>query len=346
VAGQLELFDSPLQGNVKGERHIMEFPFFDLSKRARRKRLIFSDQERGVTIEIKAIEGSGIATIYDKDMILYVASLIAQDLAKGGKFRREYRFSAHDFFRVAGRDRSKRSYANLEQTIERLKGTLIKTNIETGGQGFDGWFNWFDSGTALHYERDSVTGEKRLKMIRVVLCEWLFRAILNDGKMLEYCDEYFDLKPIERRLYDLARIHCDDAPLWTIELGPLKDLVGSDSEISKFRAQVAAISKAGRLPDHEISLIDRQGGLLSSRALSLARVKVVFSRKNRELDADAEDTSQTVPVAASRLSEAVEAMDDREGAVRPDDPARSDTASCSEENTRAGAQSLARSALQ
>ena len=66
MAGQLELFDSPLQGNVKGERHIMEFPFFDLSKRARRKRLIFSDQERGVTIEIKAIEGSGIATIYDK----------------------------------------------------------------------------------------------------------------------------------------------------------------------------------------------------------------------------------------------------------------------------------------
>ena len=310
MAGQLELFDSPLQGKVRGERHIMEFPFFDLSKRARRKRLIFSDQERGVTIEIKAIEGAGIATIYDKDMILYVASLIVQDLAKGGKFRREYRFSAHDFFRVAGRDRSKRSYANLEQTIERLKGTLIKTNIETGGQGFDGWFNWFDSGTALHYERDPVTGEKRLKMIRVVLCEWLFRAILRDGKMLEYCDEYFDLKPIERRLYDLARIHCDAAPIWTIELGSLKDLVGSDSDISKFRAQVAAISRARRLPDHEISLTDARGSPLPSRAVSLPRVKVVFSRKNRELDTDA-DTRQTVPAVASRLSEAVEALDSR-----------------------------------
>lgn len=308
MAGQLELFDSPLQGKVRGERHIMEFPFFDLSKRARRKRLIFSDQERGVTIEIKAIEGAGIATIYDKDMILYVASLIVQDLAKGGKFRREYRFSAHDFFRVAGRDRSKRSYANLEQTIERLKGTLIKTNIETGGQGFDGWFNWFNSGTALHYERDAATGEKRLKIIRVVLCEWLFRAILRDGKMLEYCDEYFDLKPIERRLYDLARIHCDGEPVWTIELGPLKDLVGSDSEISKFRAQVAAISRAGRLPDHEISLTDPCGSPLPCRAVSLPRVRVVFSRKNRELAADA-DTRQAVPAAASRLSEAVEAMD-------------------------------------
>ncbi len=63
MAGQLELFDSPLQGKVRGERHIMEFPFFDLSKRARRKRLILYDQERGVTNEIKAIEGAGIATI-------------------------------------------------------------------------------------------------------------------------------------------------------------------------------------------------------------------------------------------------------------------------------------------
>jgi hypothetical protein len=126
--------------------------------------------------------------------------------------------------------------------------------------------------------------------------------------MLEYCDEYFDLKPIERRLYDLARIHCDDAPIWTIELRSLKDLVGSDSDISKFRAQVAAISKARRLPDHEISLTDAHGSPLPSRAVSLPRVRVVFSRKNRELAADA-DTSQIVPAAASRLSEAVEAMD-------------------------------------
>jgi plasmid replication initiation protein len=58
----------------------------------------FSDGDRGIAIEIKAIEGSGIATIYDKDMILYVASLIVQDLANRGEPRREYRFSVNDFF--------------------------------------------------------------------------------------------------------------------------------------------------------------------------------------------------------------------------------------------------------
>ena len=88
----------------------------------------------------------------------------------------------------------------------------------------------------------------------------------------------------------------------------MKELVGSDSDISKFRAQVAAISRARRLPDHEITLTDGCGSPLPCRAVSLPRVKVVFSRKNRELDADAE-SSQTVPVVASRLSEAVEAMD-------------------------------------
>ncbi|WP_282610805.1 replication initiator protein A [Pelagibius sp. Alg239-R121] len=276
---QLDLLDSPLHGKVKGERHIMEFPFFDLSRRARRKRLRYSDETRGITIDIKAVEGSGIATIYDKDMIVYVASLIVQELANGGSPRREYQFSANDFFRVAGRDRSKRSYSNLENTIERLKGTLIRTNIETGGEGIDGWFNWFDSGTALQYARDQETGEKRLKMIRVVLCEWLFRAILRDGKMLEYCDAYFNLRPIERRLYDLARVHCEEQATWTLQLEPLRQLTGSDSELSKFRSQLAAISEEDRLPDYDIRLVDEYGQALSARAASLAKVFVVFSRR-------------------------------------------------------------------
>ncbi len=287
VTRQMDLLDSPLHGKVKGERHIMEFPFFDLSRRARRKRLSYNDPERGITIDIKAVEGSGIATIYDKDMIVYVASLIVQDLAKGGEPRRELQFSANDFFRVAGRDRSKRSYSNLENTVERLKGTLIKTNIETGGEGIDGWFNWFDSGTALQYARDKVTGEKRLKMIRVVLCEWLFRAILRDGKMLEYCDAYFSLRPIERRLYDLARVHCEDEAQWTIQLEPLRQLTGSDSELAKFRAQLATISEGDRLPDYAIHLVDGFGQTLSARAASLAQVRVVFRWRDHQSAADA-----------------------------------------------------------
>jgi plasmid replication initiation protein len=183
---------------------------------------------------------------------------------------------------VTGRDRSKRSYTNLENTVERLKGTLIKTNIETGGQGIDGWFNWFDSGTALQYERDPESGEKRLKMIRVILCEWLFRAILRDRAMLDYCEAYFDLKPIERRLYDLARIHCEDQPVWVIDLEPLKGLVGSDGEMSKFRSQLAAISEARSIPDHDIALVDCTGARLQARAASLAKVRVVFSRRGAE----------------------------------------------------------------
>lgn len=308
VTRQMDLLDSPLHGKVKGERHIMEFPFFDLSRRARRKRLSYNDPERGITIDIKAVEGSGIATIYDKDMIVYVASLIVQDLAKGGEPRRELQFSANDFFRVAGRDRSKRSYSNLENTVERLKGTLIKTNIETGGEGIDGWFNWFDSGTALQYARDKTTGEKRLKMIRVVLCEWLFRAILRDGKMLEYCDAYFSLRPIERRLYDLARVHCEDEAQWTIQLEPLRQLTGSDSELAKFRAQLATISEGDRLPDYEIHLVDGSGQALSTRAASLTQVGVVFRRRDHQSAAEAivapagEGDAETAETAAQKVA--------------------------------------------
>src|SRR3546814_8374731 len=62
---QVDMFDSPLTGSVKGETSLMEYPFFDLSKRGRTKAFRFSDGR--VQISVRAPDGQ-IATIYDKDI--------------------------------------------------------------------------------------------------------------------------------------------------------------------------------------------------------------------------------------------------------------------------------------
>src|SRR3546814_3621833 len=51
-------------------------------------------------------------------------------------------------------------------------------------------------------------GEKRLKGVKVRLCDWLYRAILRDRRVLEYSPSYFQLGPVERRLYEVARSTC------------------------------------------------------------------------------------------------------------------------------------------
>nr|WP_273335249.1 replication initiator protein A [Sphingomonas ginsenosidimutans] len=106
-------------------------------------------------------------------------------------------------FSVTGANHSARSYARLSEALERLQGTRIKTNIEAGGDGEEGLFSWL-SQARLHYSR-TCTGERRLKAVKVRLCGWLYRAILRDRPVLDYAAAYFQLGPIERRIYEVAR---------------------------------------------------------------------------------------------------------------------------------------------
>ena len=49
---------------------------------------------------------------------------------------------------------------------------------------------------------------ERLRYLEVTLCEWLFRAI-ESAEVLPISRDYFRLRrPLDRRLYELARKHC------------------------------------------------------------------------------------------------------------------------------------------
>lgn len=72
--------------------------------------------------------------------------------------------------------------------------------IERGEEGF---FSWL-SEARLHYCKTR-TGERGLKAVKGRLCDWLHRAILRDKQVLAYAAAYFQLGPIERRIYEVAR---------------------------------------------------------------------------------------------------------------------------------------------
>ncbi|MGI9449842.1 MAG: replication initiator protein A [Geminicoccaceae bacterium] len=58
--------------------------------------------------------------------------------------------------------------------------------------------------------------------ITIRLCDWLYRAIKKDTRILTYDQRYFSLSPVARRLYELARSHCGYQELFVIglEKGP------------------------------------------------------------------------------------------------------------------------------
>src|SRR3546814_4880843 len=106
-------------------------------------------------------------------------------------------FTAHYLFRVTGVNGAARSYARLSDALERLQGTQIKTNIEAGGEGQAGFFSWL-SEAQLHYSKTK-TGDKRLKAVKVRLCDWLYRATLRDRRVPAYAPCYFHPRPTARR---------------------------------------------------------------------------------------------------------------------------------------------------
>lgn len=57
-----------------------------------------------------------------------------------------------------------------------------------GGEGEEGFFSWL-SEAQLHYTKTR-SGEKRLKAVKVRLCDWLYRAILRDRQVLDYAAAY------------------------------------------------------------------------------------------------------------------------------------------------------------
>jgi hypothetical protein len=281
--------DGPLIGSIKGERSIMAYPFFDLDKRALKSRIEFEDEDVGVRIAVRAADGSGVPTIYDKDLVLYVATVIARRMddnrLTGSDEDRVVNFSVHDFFRVAGRSTDARSYERFKAMLDRLTSATISTNIEVSFDdetlGADGWFEWFErTGTGIQY-RKAKDGKKRISHVRIVVGRWLFNAIVKDRRILTYAKRYFDLEPVPRRLYDLARVHVGHQERWQIRLPKLQSRIGDNSRISQFLSALKKLEERDPLPEYRFRIVEPlRPGRQRRTASDFERIMVVFTARS------------------------------------------------------------------
>ena len=280
--------DSPLHGEIRGERSLMAFPFFALSKNAWMKPLTYDHAT--VSIEVRP-SASGVATIYDKEIVLYIASLMAAKLEAGETVDQDFVFTAHDLFSVTGSNHSARSYGRLSEALERLQGTQIKTNIEAGGEGEEGFFSWL-SEAKLHYSKTR-SGERRLKAVKVRLCDWLYRAILLDRHVLDYAAAYFQLGPIERRIYEVARSTCEEGNVLDIDLATFRLQIGYQNPLSNFKAALKQIVATDGIPDYHLELVEETeaappaGDAPPRRGRRAPQARVVITPRGPALTVDA-----------------------------------------------------------
>jgi plasmid replication initiation protein len=137
----------------------------------------------------------------------------------------------------------------LIEALDRLEGTRIRTNIVTGeNEQIDG-FGLID--TSSIRRKHGLDG--RLLWCEIKLSDWVFNAI-RAQEVLTLHRDYFRLrKPIERRVYELARKHCGQQDEWRVRLVTLLKKSGSQSPEKRFRQMIRHLVNHGHLPDYSVS---------------------------------------------------------------------------------------------
>lgn len=96
--------------------------------------------------------------------------------------------------------------------------------------------------------------------VEISLSDWVFDAIENNHVLTLNRKYFFLRKPLERRLYELARKHCGAQSEWKIGLDTLREKCGSGSSLKEFRRLVGKIieddSQHDHMPDYAYSFDD------------------------------------------------------------------------------------------
>jgi len=225
----------------------MEHPLFTLSTKPD---ITIRDYEHnGNTVKITP-SVLGLASIHDKDILIYCISQLMAGINQGENPSRKVRFKAHDLLVTTNRPTGGESYTRLNQAFDRLTGTLIETNIKTNNQEINEKFHILDK-VKIVYSDPKI---KRMVEIEVTLSEWLYNSVIGQ-EILSINHDYFRLrKPIERRIYEIARKHCGKQKQWHIRIKNLHKKVGSSGSIKKFREVISHLVKHDHLPEYNVKI--------------------------------------------------------------------------------------------
>ena len=269
----------------KNELNSMEHPIFSLSTKPDTR--IREYNHNGINIEVTP-SSSGLATIHDKDILIYCISQLIAKLNDGQEAKRTLHLTAHDLLVTTNRTTDGRGYEQLIAAFDRLSGTRIKTNLKTGGEEITEGFGLIDSWRVV---RQTKSG--RMSEIRVNLSDWIFNAV-HAREVLPLSREYFRLRrPLDRRMYELARKHCGRKTEWKISLDLLRKKCGSGSTSKEFKRLVKKVvqddAANNHFPDYRIRLLERGNG---------EEDQVIFQSRGRIPAISGKETAAVIPELA------------------------------------------------
>lgn len=253
VSDQFDLFlpylaDLPL----RDQREMMERPFFSLAKSKRVKPIDYRSPDGKLWVHVSASPDYGMATIWDADILIYCASMLA-DMARRGvnDVPRKLHLMPYDLLRAIGRQPTGRAYELLGQSLDRLVATTVKTNIRAENRR-EATFSWLDGWTQLVDEKT-----ERSRGMTIELSNWFWEGVMMTGGVLSIDRAYFDISGgRERWLYKVARKHAGGAGEagFAISMPTLFQKSGAEGQYRRFKFEIAKIAERDELPGYALTM--------------------------------------------------------------------------------------------
>jgi len=256
----------------------MQRPFFSLSKNKRVKPIDYLSPDKSVRVHISANREYGMATIWDADILIYLASHF-NELRESGRndLSPTVRVKPSVILDLVRWGVGGKAYKRLIGALDRLQTTTIKTNIRSDSKMRESVFSFIDSYTHLVCER---TG-KSLGM-EITASKWMFEAMMDKRAILSISPDYFEISSgIGRWMYRVARKHAggNGAKGFDIGIDTLYHKSGSESPFARFKAMLLHIVRQNDLPDVHLELIEE--GVSVPRVLMVMRKDYEGTRSKR-----------------------------------------------------------------
>ncbi|MDF2639542.1 MAG: plasmid replication initiator protein [Novosphingobium lindaniclasticum] len=243
---------------MRDQREMMERPFFSLAKSKRVKPIDYTSPDGKLWVHVSANPDYGMATIWDADILIYCASMLA-DMARRGvnDVPRKLHLMPYDLLRAIGRPTTGRAYELLGQALDRLVATTIKTNIRAENRR-EATFSWLDGWTQLVDERT-----ERSRGMTIELSNWFWEGVMMKGGVLSIDRAYFDITGgRERWLYKVARKHAGGAgdAGFAISMPVLFEKSGAEGQYRRFKFEMLKLVEKDDLPGYALALETTRDG--------------------------------------------------------------------------------------
>ncbi|NWK96357.1 replication protein A [Sphingobium lactosutens] len=261
--------------SLRDYQETMQRPFFSLSKRKRVKPIDYVSPDRNVTVQVLPNPAYGMATIWDADIMIYLASHLNELRERGtNDISPAIRLQPGDLLKRICWGTSGRAYERLVNALDRLQATTIKTNIRANAKSRETTFSWIDSYTHLVDERT-----QRSLGMEITLSKWFFDGVMDKRNVLSISPLYFEITSgLGKWLYRASRKHAggNGPEGFTIGFETLHQKSGSESSYPVFKRKLLDLARSNELPDISLGVIDEDS--------SKPKLKMVMRRHLGDAD--------------------------------------------------------------